>query len=81
MQNKDLLFTQFSVFPTLLQVVFALEQKFLLNSGPAMKSCSCIYDISRFYGSGVKKFLFYYCLKGIIQYVPDQKHWDLGMCL
>lgn len=27
MQNHDLLFTQFSVFLALLQVVFALEQK------------------------------------------------------
>ena len=54
MQNNDLLFTQFSVFPTLLQVMFAREQKFLLNWGPAMKSCSRIYDISRCYGEGVK---------------------------
>lgn len=54
MQNNNLLFARFSIFPTLLQVIFALRQKFLLNSGPAMKSCSCIYDISRCYGSRVK---------------------------
>lgn len=46
MQNNGLLFTQFSAFPILLQVIFALEQKFLLNLGPAMKSYSCVYDIS-----------------------------------
>lgn len=54
MQNNGLLFTQFSVLPILLQVIFALEQKFLLNLGPAMKSYSCIYDISHYYGGGVK---------------------------
>lgn len=54
MQTSDPLFTQFPVFTTLPWEIFALEQKFLLNSGPAMKSCSRIYDISRCYGGGVK---------------------------
>lgn len=54
MQTNDPLFAQFPAFPTLPQEIFALEQKFLLNSGPAMKSCSRIYDISRCYGGSVK---------------------------
>lgn len=35
--------------------IFALEQRFLLSSGAAMKSCPHIYDISGCYGSSVGK--------------------------
>lgn len=54
MQHNDVLFTQFSVFPTLVRVISALEQKLLVTSGPAMKSRTHTNDISCCYDSGVK---------------------------
>lgn len=60
--------------------IFALEQRFLLSSGAAMKSCPHIYDISGCYGGSVgEKNLLLLLFKGNYSACPRSKapeSWD-----
>lgn len=79
---------QSSAVPSVFHISLSLQDICSGAEVPPELSCchevmSPIYDINGCYGGRVEKknFLFYCCLKGIIQRVPDQKHRDLGMCL